>query len=45
MMNVWLCDAAFAALSGMIVTAVEAQLLIAGNDLIRLTPSLRSGGG
>jgi hypothetical protein len=45
MMNVPLCDAALAALAGMMVPAAEAQLPIAGNDLIWLTPSLGSGGG
>jgi hypothetical protein len=53
MMNVPLCDAAFAALgdaafaalAGMMVPAAEVQLLIAGNGLIWLTPSLGSGGG
>jgi hypothetical protein len=34
-----------AVLVGMMVPAAEAQLLVADNDLIRLTPSLGSGGG
>jgi predicted nucleic acid-binding protein len=44
MMNVRLCDAAFAVLAGMMVPAAEAQLLTADKNLVRLTPSLGSGG-
>jgi hypothetical protein len=44
-MNAWLCDAAFAAMARMMVPAAETPLLIAENDLTRLTACLGSGGG
>ena len=44
-MNDGLCDAPFTALALVMAPAAKARLLIADNDLIRLTPSPGSGGG